>query len=566
MSRTEPDDRIRYDQPWLVSFLRPTLIVVLVACLNVALNAFLHRLLPAAPTIFFQVLLLLGLIAAIIGVTTTTWLAQPSQRLRRTAAYRTAEIVCLLVLARLLIWLTLRQTPTFAEFILHPFSALVDGYFLVTVLVLALSWAMAAMFSDDLLSLAVQPDEIYRAEATTRDLRDTSRGGGSGRQFFLNNFVGQWIFGGVIMIMLAAGSQLDYANIGAANRGFFALLHQNIEPTVISAVIVYFFAGLVLISQGQLALLRARWTIERIPNSDAILRNWPGYALAMLIAVGALATIMPFGGTYYLSRIIGAIISAIYAVLFIVINLFMVLLLLLLSLLPFSDASEEPMQEMIAQSVAPPPPPRAEQFAWLGGTLFWVITALLIGYAAYIYFSGKGVRFNQLAWLWAMLKMRWQQLFGAYHDWRLTKRVANVRSGNAKAGSGGWRSLFDRFSGRKLNPEQRIRYFYLTMVEQAARAGAARQRAETPTQYGPRLTATLVDEAEVAQAKDAESGEDSTRRAADNGINSAVTRLTDDFVRVRYGGETVSNGELNRLEMLWKQVQTALKRYDSARN
>ena len=60
--------------------------------------------------------------------------------------------------------------------------------------------------------------------------------GGSGRQFFLNNFVGQWVFGGVIMVMLASGSQLDYTGIGKAGNGFFALLRQNIDPAVISAV------------------------------------------------------------------------------------------------------------------------------------------------------------------------------------------------------------------------------------------------------------------------------------------------------------------------------------------
>ena len=104
-----------------------------------------------------------------------------------------------------------------------------------------------------------------------------------------------------------------------------------------------------------------------------------------------------------------------------------------------------------------------------------------------------------------MLKTRWQQLFGAYHDWRLTRRVAGVRATSTEATPRGWRSWFERFNDRKLNPEQRIRYFYLTLLEQAARAGAGRQSAETPAQYGPRLTATLADDAQNTQAMSAES-------------------------------------------------------------
>ena len=38
-------------------------------------------------------------------------------------------------------------------------------------------------------------------------------------------------------------------------------MHQNIDRNVILSVVIYFMTGLVLISQGQLALLR-RWTLQ----------------------------------------------------------------------------------------------------------------------------------------------------------------------------------------------------------------------------------------------------------------------------------------------------------------
>jgi len=555
-SDSDPQRRIRYDQPWLTSFLRPFLIVVLVACLNVALIAFLHRLLPAAPMVYFQTVLLLGVVATTIGVITTTWLAQPSQRLRRTMAYRAAEVVFLLVIARLLLWIVTMQAPTFTEFMLHPIYSVVDGYFLVAIAVVVVSWSMAMMFSDDLLLLAIQPDEIYAAESMARDARDTSRGGDSGRQIFLNSFVGRWVMGGIVLVILASGTQLDLPK-----SGFLALLRQQIDPAVIVAVIVYFFAGLLLISQGQLALLRARWTIERIPSSEAVLRNWPGYVLTILVAVGLLAAIMPFGGTYYLSLIIGSIIGAAYAILFLIINFFMLLLLLLLSLLPFSDAPEKQVQQIMAEPFAPPPvAPPPEYLAWLRGATFWVLAAILLGYAAYVYFSGKGVHFKQLAWLWAMLKLRWRQLFGAYHEWRQARRVGSVPSAHAGDGSGGWRSWFERFNRRKLSPEQRIRYYYLTILEQAKRAGMARQRSETPAQYAPRLAGTLADKERATH--------DAVYAAQENAVgesvDSAIERLTDDFVRVRYAGQSVDDKELGLLERVWKQLRTALRHHSDA--
>ena len=77
-----------------------------------------------------------------------------------------------------------------------------------------------------------------------------------------------------MLVLLAAGSRFD---LPAA--GFFGVMRQNIDPTVIGAIVVYFLSGLVLISQGQLALLRARWTLQKTPSAPNVLRNWPFYAM-----------------------------------------------------------------------------------------------------------------------------------------------------------------------------------------------------------------------------------------------------------------------------------------------
>lgn len=551
---------MRYDQPWLTSFLRPLLLIALATCLTVAWIGFLRRFLPMAPAVFFQSLLAIGALSAGVGVITTTWLAQPAQRMRRTAAYRTAEIVLILMAARLILWLTTVPLPSLNELILHPLYSLLDGYFLIAIMVAVVAWVMATELSSDLLGLAIQPDEAYVAARSSRDVWDTSRGGGSDRQGLMDSFVGRWVMGGVLLILFAAGSQVDLA----AN-GFFAILHQNIDPAVIIAAIAYFFIGLLLISQGQLAMLRARWAIEGVPSSDAVARNWPGYVLIILLVVGLLAGLAPFGGTRYLSLAIVMVLNGIYAFVFLLIRLFMLLMVLLMALLPFAQAPDPPTRQAFTDAIAtPPPPPPPAYFAWIGGALFWIVTALLLGYAAYIYFSGKGFHFERIARLWTLFKLRWRRMWQSFRGWRPVRFGAASSSSPAAAGQTGWRSWLNRFTPRSLTPEQQVRYYYLAMLKEAERIGAPRRGSETPSRYAPRL-ATLLNSRTPASTEEEASTEIETEATLNeiDPVDQGVEKLTDDFVRVRYAGKTVDKTEVGLLEAIWRQLKQAFRHHQS---
>jgi hypothetical protein len=82
---------IQYDQPWLASLLRPALIAIMVACVDLTLLSFIARIAPFLARTYIPAMVLLSVAAAIIGCITTTVLAQPAQRHRRTFAYRFAE-------------------------------------------------------------------------------------------------------------------------------------------------------------------------------------------------------------------------------------------------------------------------------------------------------------------------------------------------------------------------------------------------------------------------------------------------------------------------------------------
>ena len=165
---------------------------------------------------------------------------------------------------------------------------------------------------------------------------------------------------------------------------------------VIAVIVVYFLCGLLLLSQGQLAVLRARWTIDRLPISTGILRNWPIYTLVVLLATALLALFLPLGDTLLISRVFGAMLDALYFVVSLIFQLISLLLILLFSLLPHS------------QSIPPTPAAtRSDECTaahaadggdsamdWWGA--FWTTMLFILALAAYFYFTDRE---TNLRWL-----------------------------------------------------------------------------------------------------------------------------------------------------------------------
>jgi hypothetical protein len=298
-------------------------------------------------------------------------------------------------------------------------------------------------------------------------------------------------------------------------------------------------AGLVLIIQGQLALLRSRWILQKTPSAPAVLHNWPVYALLIILLTGIVAALLPLGGTFYLAQFLSAILAGIYFFLFGLFRFFLTLFLMLLSWLtgePVEEAPPPPPEPMPTPDFQVPPQSAALP-PWAGGVFFWAFAALLLGYAAYIYFSGKGSDFVWARRIWAMLRMRWLALFGAYQSWQ----AARVRAQAARAEQalqGTRRGLPAWLQLRGLDADRQVRYYYLALLHRAEEAGMPRQDAETPLHYAPRL-------AEQIEADDAN--------------RTAITDLTDAFVKVRYAGDHVAPDRLAQIKQVWRQLRKTLR-------
>ena len=521
------------DQSWLTSLWRPLLISILAACLVVALLAFVRRLVPGLPAVYTQILVAIGLLTAGIGCVSTTWLAQPSQRKSRYAGYRAAELMFILVITRIVIWGATGSWPGF-DLVLRPLDSLLDGYFLVGLFAVLLAWFMASAMTDDMIGMALRPDDIYMARTMTDKWQDTARPVYTDRPAILRRFTGRWVAGGILLVIMAAGSRF-----APPEKGFFLpIIGQNIDRTVIIAVIVYFLLGMALISQGQLALLRARWTLQKTPSAPGILRNWPVYALILITVIGFIAVLMPLGGTFYLALILTTAIELAYRVVLQIFGFILGLFLLLGSLFA-GEPTEQPMPTPAPPPVFTPQPatePPVELPPWTGGTVFWIVAALLLGYAAYIYFSGRGFSFAWLHQLWLMLRERWRQMAGAVQEWQTTRLRRN--EGEETPVGRRRRRLMGWLGFRGLDPDAQARYYYLSLLEQAEQAGHARRNSETPLRYAPRLADQIAEE-------------DADR--------DAVHALTGAFVRVRYAGDHIEAEDATRLRSLWDRLKRSLR-------
>jgi hypothetical protein len=526
---TDPADQpIKFDTAWNSSLLRPLLITVLVGCIAVAAVGLLRHLAPGLMGYYVQITLLAALASTFIGSYTTTLLIQPEQRHRRTLAFRAAEVGLILFLLRVAVWLLVEGLPSLQTTLYSPLITLFSAPFVIAAVLVYGTWILAVLVTDDFLQMGLQPDELI-----VRTGRGESRWSPdvhirSDRQALLARFTQRWIGGGVVMLLLTAGSQ-----IGTSANGFFAIARQAIDPLVIGSSVVYFLIGLILIAVGRLAVLRAQWQIERIPAENSIARNWPIYTGGLLLIAGLIAAVLPLGGTFRLAQILNWIIQALYVIVFGILGLILAFI---------GQFMPENQPEAVPEPIGPISPPQfgpaAEQASvppWIGGTIFWVILAVLLGYAAYLYLQERGFNFAWLRQFWARLVQAWRGLWSEFDEWRasaVTASPGDEEQSQNRRGPRWWR----RLQLGRMSPAERIRYFYLTTLDQAQEQGVGRKPGETPLRFAPRL------EERISEAGD-----------------KPFSQLTDEFVEIQYAGRTVDDDSASYAQRLWQRIQQALE-------
>ncbi|MGC8780020.1 MAG: hypothetical protein ACP5UQ_04055, partial [Anaerolineae bacterium] len=379
-----------FDAPWVSSIFRPLLIALVAGCVMAGPLTLLH--LIGAPWRMGYVLPC-AFAAALEGTYSTLQLGRPSWRDRRGMTYRLGEIVVLLILFRLAVWTFGTGWPGLAEvqLWLHEPFAFLDAQFAILGPWILIAWGLAVGMTGDFLDLALQPDEIAaRESAIWGESRSQLRAGRAmPRSEILARFVSHWTAGGVILVLFAALARVDFA--GSMLR--LGVRGLGLPAGLLAALLAYFLAGLLLISQGRLAVLRGRWYNQDVEVQPIVLRRWHINSLIAVLAIGLMAAFLPMGATSWLSAAVGTLLALImrlgYLLMFLLM-LFLTLLLWPLRFLLLPEASARP-----DLSALPPPPTQAEALSWLpdwlGGAVLWSIIALVAIYFGLTYLAAHGV-------------------------------------------------------------------------------------------------------------------------------------------------------------------------------
>jgi hypothetical protein len=526
------------DAHWVSGIFRPLLIAFISACLLAGPLAVLRVMTPWDT----GYVLPLAFVVTLEGVYTTLQRGRPKWRDRRGLLIRFAELAVILLALRLSIYAFSAGLPSpdvVANWLNHP-GTFFDTQFVAVGTLLVIAWALAISTTGDFLELAIQPDEFLAHEPHAWGESDSSQRASRGisRTDIVSRFAARWTTGGIFLVASAAASRTNFALDGRG--GFsFGISALGLPQDVLIALLIYFLAGFLLLSEGRLAVLRGRWFNQGINIRPGVLGRWRFNSLALILAVAVIAALLPLGSTSWLAVILNFLINILTRAAYLILFVFIFLLNALLSPLgKLFSSSQAPAQQ------TPPPqlelPPQAASNVhlppWLAGALTWVAIIAVLVYLLLSYLNAHGL----LAGLW---RARWVRL---RYWWRA--RWAKVRAATLAA-TADLRERLARMRPVRINtphgrvvrvgalpPAARIRYFYLSTLARAAREGVARQPHETPLEFG----------------------RDLTTQWPDSEVDFDV--LTEAFLAARYDRRPIHTQQARETQSVWRRVMHKLRR------
>lgn len=531
-----------FDAPWVGGIFRPLLIALLAASI-VAGPLSLLRLFGVPWRLDYVLPFALGV--TLEGVYSTLQLGRPTWRERRNMAVRLGEILTVLVLLRLVVWALSAGWPGLADFQLwlrEPMAFFDAEYLILGAWILAV-WALAVGITGDFLDLALQPDEIaaHDSQGWGESRSQVLAGRAVSRSDIVGRFATRWTVGGVVLVLFASLPQMSLA-LTATGKLELGLRGFGLSTELAAALVCYFLAGLLLISQGRLAVLRGRWYNQDIDVQPTVLRRWHTNSLFAVLLIGLVAALLPMGTTSWLSGIIEALVALVvrlgYLLLFLLMALFGLLLWPLRLL--FRSGSEAPTQQMPPLEI----PTQAEATSrlpdWLGGAILWIFLAVIATYLLLTFLNAHGLLQSRPAEWLMRLRLWWRARWAKTGAFLLAaagvvaKRVQQVRTQKSIRSH-------SVHSG-ELTPRERVRQFYLQMLGRAAEQGLRRPAHQTPSEFVRQL------EAEWPEAE------------------AAVETLTAAFVAARYDRRPIAADEVVGVQATWRRVMQALRRQPQARH
>lgn len=522
---------------------QPLLIAALVTAFLTGLTSIIRQ---SDPTGRWQPLSWFIFVVALQSALTTLWLYHPDRRQVGRVPYRVAEIIVLILAARLLTWFVVGSPPRLAEwrdYLLHPFI-LLDGVFVTYAALALLAWERSLSLSLIFSRLALGMDEAayYQQPAAVRS-QDNYNPFKVDRQELVNQFLQSWLSMGVLLVICAAVTTFEVRQLA---RTFRNLTRLGLTPEMLLALISYFLIGFWLLSQARLSAIYARWVAAGVTTQPSVWQRWNRTSLWLLLAIAGIAALLPIGSTIGLSRILQAVGGVLFLAGGFLFTLVVSLISLLLSPIMGSNGSQaaaSPSPEPLPTSPPPdffqqtPLPPNDTVALVLGG-LFWAVVIAVVVAALVFFLRERGYRFRLPAFTAFRLQMQtwwhifWQRLRGQVVEIRHRLRPQPTHSETeASISPPPWRYL--RLSG--LPPREQIRFFYLAAVRRARERGVPRKDSETPLEFAQDLKANWPE------------------------AEGQVETLTDAFLAARYSRQELGETDVAPVKRTWQQVRASLR-------
>ena len=386
-----------------------------------------------------------------------------------------------------------------------------DGHFIMGVVVIVVLWLLAL----DIAELLV---ELESLGARPQD-RETARNE-------LKNCFGV----GAVILLLPLGLQ----GLGRAWPVLSIHIAQVNGLTLLP--LLYFGLGLALFGQARLALLQTSWATDGIPVAPGLARRWATWGLILIGGVIVVALLMPAGGTLFGLYVFTWLLWLVATVGQWIAFVFVFLITLLLSPCMFLFRLQQPENLRQQQPFIQPPPSLPGE----GRTLlpiqivaFWVVVAIAIYFILRAYWHDR-----QMSGIWKtlaeVLREWWRGLLAWLRGWRGRVQIRWGQRAEKKpvqvAATPSW---WQRWQAR--TPQERVRRFYLALLDRAAQAGLARRPDQTPYEYADRLKPHLSEE------------------------EDALSTLTQAFVEARYSRRTFEPKEVNLLQRVWQRLREKLR-------
>lgn len=443
--------------------------------------------------------------------------------------YRGVELVVLFLGLKLILYLLREPAQLWIDLSSWQqdfFSNFFSGEYLIASALMFTFWVLAGQFAEDLADL--EGDEklmegVYPVNITAE------------RSQIRQQLVDRIIVYGAGMVILVSLMRIDLES--------FLGYRPRMGSTIIN-VVAYFVLALALLSQTQLAILRASWSTQRISLSINLVSRWVIYSLLFLAGLAALAIVLPTSYTLSLLSVLGFLLSWLIFVISLTGHLLLTFWFVFLSLFggDQSGARTNP-------PLPPPPPSTALEGggfpAWyeiLRSILFWVIFLGVTGFSIYQYTKQHEALWEKVRQLPGMTILRkiWQWL---QEEFRSVNRMASRVVENSLARVRGVRKVEplkevkNFINLRRLSARQKVLFYYLAMVRRGDEYGISRQPAQTPHEYQVKLQTSLPE------------------------VDQDLAAMTAAFYEARYSRHEISEDQAGWVRQWWERIRRMLRRW-----